>query len=231
MARSNEKLKAIVPLTATAVDAIKGIYNVLNYYKEPVPRTQLDLLFRDHARTNTRALADSRLDWYTKYSLMHYSRPRSMSNAKNPYLVGIDKEKVIELYELCESIDWYGFYPAQKVAISFKSYYRDKKINSKNWVSIKELAGWLDTTTASIYGLTDEDKDIFSDAVLKELSPVEVRVDGSNPPLALYRPNGLAREYLDTWKKIHNWIDTNEVTRHIDVPTAKGWSKRLAIWK
>ena len=44
MARSNEKLKAVVPLSATAVDAIKGIYNVLSYYREPLPRTQLDIL-------------------------------------------------------------------------------------------------------------------------------------------------------------------------------------------
>lgn len=231
MARSNEKLKAIVPFTATSIDAIKGIYNVLSYYREPMPRTQLDILFRDHAKVGSRSLADSRLDWYTKYSLMYYSRPRSISAARNQYLIGIDKEKVLQLYELCESVDWYGFYPAQKVTISFRQYYREKRKPLMAYVSLKEIADWLETTTASIYGLTDDNKDLFTDAVLKPASPIERHPDNKDPSSWAYRPKAIATEYLDGWKRISGWIDANLVTRHIDVPIPKGTSKRLAIWK
>lgn len=231
MARRNSKLNEIIPLTATAVDTIKGIRNVLAGYREPITRTDLDILFRDYARVGSRTLSDSRLDWYTKYSLMYYSKPRLVTSTRNQYLVGIDKEKVLELYNLCESINWYGFYPAQKVAISFKSYYREKRVNSNSWVSLNDVAKWLDTTAASIYGLADGDKDIFSDVILKQLSPVDKRVDESDAALTVYRPNSLATKYLDVWKKIHNWLEVNEVTRYIEVPTAKGLSKRLAIWK
>ena len=101
MARRNSKLNEIIPLTATAVDTIKGIRNALAGYKEPVTRVDLDTLFRDYSAIGSSKLSDSRLDWYTKHSLMYYSRPRSMSNARNPYLVGIDEEKVLELYRLC----------------------------------------------------------------------------------------------------------------------------------
>lgn len=231
MARRNSKLNEIIPLTATAVDTIKGIRNALVGYKEPITRVDLDTLFRDYSAIGSSKLSDSRLDWYTKHSLMYYSRPRSMSNARNPYLVGIDKEKVLGLYRLCESINWYGFYPAQKVAISFKSYYKEMKISPDEWVSLSDVAKWLDTTTASIYALADDTRDIFSDAILKQLSPIDKKVDETNPLLAVYRSNGLASKYLDTWKKIHNWLEANEVTRYIEVPTAKGLSKRLAIWK
>ena len=231
MPRRNSKLNEIVPLTATAVDTIKGIRNALAGYKEPITRVDLNILFRDYAKVGSRVLSDSRLDWYTKHSLMYYSKPRSITSTRNQYLVGIDKEKVLGLYSLCESINWYGFYPAEKVAISFKSYYKEKKIDSNSWVSLNDVAKWLDTTAASIYGLADGDKDIFSDAILKQLSPVDKRVDGANTSLAVYRPNALATKYLDVWKKIHDWLEVNEVTRYIEVPTAKGLSKRLAIWK
>lgn len=231
MARSNEKLKAIVPFTATTIDAVKGIYNVLSYYREPIPRTQLDILFRDHAKVGSRSLADSRLDWYTKHSLMYYSRPRSISAARNQYLIGIDKEKVLELYELCEDVDWYGFYPAQKVAISFKQFYREKKVKSSTWIGLSYIAKWLETTTASIYGLTDDNKDIFTDAIVKPESPVEISPGSNDPAIWLYRPKTIATTYLDGWKRISSWIDANLVTRHIDVPVPKGVSKRIAIWK
>lgn len=231
MARRNSKLNEIIPLTATAVDTIKAIRNALSGYKEPITRTELDILFRDHARVGSRSLSDSRLDWYTKYSLMYYKEPRIITRTKNQYLVGIDKEKVLGLYALCESINWYGFYPAQKVAISFKQYYREKKIDSSAWVSLSDIAKWLDTTKASIYCLYDDEKDIFSDAILKQMSPIDKRVDENDPSLAVYRPNSLANKYLDVWNKIHNWLDANEVTRYIEVPTVNGLSKRLANWK
>lgn len=231
MARRNSKLNEIVPLTATAVDTIKEIRNALDGYKEPISRRDLDILFRRWAAVGSRSLSDSRLEWYTKYRLMYYVKPRGMTSAARQYLVGINSQKVLELYNLCESINWYGFYPAEKAAISFKSYYRKRRLNSDTWMSLGTVVKWLDTTTASIYGLTDGDKDIFSDAILKQVSPIDKRVDENDPTLTVYRPNSLAKKYLDTWNKIHDWLESNEVTRYIDVPTSKGWSKRLAIWK
>ena len=58
MPRRNSKLNEIVPLTATAVDTIKGIRNALAGYKEPITRVDLNILFRDYAKVGSRVLSE-----------------------------------------------------------------------------------------------------------------------------------------------------------------------------
>lgn len=212
--------QSVVPFSAKDARAIKALHLVaLNTVGSLTP-LELGATIKKLGVYRSNQLPKFRIDWYGRLGLIKFTDPLPTDTLRTTYRIAIQKKALFELVRLLESIDYYGTNGVTKTIIHIAHYLDTHPQLKGEWVDTEMINSFLPGNnhvfkTSKTYGT-------FSTNVSDPDCPLDRAFLAGQEKELLYSVNSKARKYLDTWKKIRQWIDDHATSDTSVMYTTRG---------
>ena len=213
--------RTVVPFILKDKKAILALYEVARNTINSYTNKELAMALHKWGKVKSTTINRTRLNWYGKMGLIKFTDVLPEDGLNTIYRLRIQTEALYELVGLLESIDYYGMDTTTKAVMHILAFYdRHPEMRGK-WIDSLEIAAIFSNRSSTIFASTPSGAS-FSRAVSDISSPLDRTYSLEDSKVLLYRPNHKAKFYVDTWRKIRDWVTIHSTDETVLIHSTKG---------
>lgn len=213
--------RTVVPFILKDKKAILALYEVARNTVNSYTNKELAMALHKWGKFKSTTLNRTRLNWYGKMGLIKFTDVLPEDGLNTVYRLRIQTDALYRLVGLLESIDYYGMDTTTKAIMHILAYYDRHPEMRSDWIDSSVIAGIFSSRSSTIFAATPSGES-FSRAVSAISSPLDRTYSLENHKVLLYRPNHKAKFYVDTWRKIRDWVAIYSTDETVLIHSTKG---------
>ena len=213
--------RTVVPFILKDKKAILALYEVARNTINSYTNKELAMALHKWGKFKSTTINKKRLNWYGKMGLIKFTDVLPDDGLNTVYRLRIQIDALYRLVGLLESIDYYGMDTTTKAIMHILAYYDRHPEMRSDWIDSSVIIRIFSNRSSTIFAATPSGES-FSRAVSDISSPLDRTYSLENHKVLLYRPNHKAKFYVDTWRKIRDWVAIHSTDKTALIHSTKG---------